>query len=105
MATARHHGDGRPEIEELFGLPNPNPGRFSLKLSADAEEVEVAIYSAAMACELRQTLGKADFGWGTVEIPAEWKQNAANGLHYARLTPKSGGQAGKPKMCKFMILR
>ena len=102
QATLAHHG--HCEIEEAAAVPNPNPRRIAIKLSAAAESVSVEFFSKAMVLSARAESGPRPQGWSEIELPQGAAQ-LGSGLYYARLIARNGGDRSAPRICKLLILK
>jgi hypothetical protein len=99
-------GPGPIRILEHAPAPNPNPDCIAVELAAPVDDLELSVYSVGMECVGIFTSGPQQGPWCRVEIPADFKASASNGIYYYRIVARRNGIASAPvNPGKFMILR
>ncbi|HXC63121.1 MAG TPA: malectin domain-containing carbohydrate-binding protein, partial [bacterium] len=95
---------GPPQIDQAYGVPNPNPSSIVFHLKGYVDDVNVQFYTKAMAQFWSGNSGPENAGWGRINVPAAVLANIPNGVFYAALTPYRNGGAGKRMMIILMAL-
>lgn len=102
--------DGPLGIEEHKVWPMPlrpgQPARLAVKLQGPADAIELKVYTKALICVGRLTLGPGSGGWNQLILPSDWTATLSPGLYYYEVTALRGDarvQAAKPG--KIMVLR
>jgi hypothetical protein len=88
-----------------LACPNPNPVLLSVKLESAVDDLELKIYSPALAMEARTLSGPYPSGWISLPLDPSFIQSAPNGLYYYRLMGRLGGVNGDAWVGKLVMLR
>ena len=91
------------KILQVVPCPNPNPLAIAVLLQGHADELQARLYGASLRRLSQAKLGACGPGWVTVPLPAEFLEEAANGVYYYRVT--ADGQASAGVTGKFLMLR
>jgi hypothetical protein len=93
-------------IVETRPFPNPNPRCVSVLLSADADSLELKVYTTAMQAIGTCKHGPALAGWVQVSLPVEMKAGGSAGLYYYSVTAQRNGSTAKaPHSGKLIIIK
>lgn len=84
-------------------MPNPNPSELVIELRGYAENVEVRLYSAAMARVAEASCGARAAGYARLPLKLD---GLGNGTYFAVVKAKRGGsESPRVKAVKLQLSR
>lgn len=99
-------GQGADTLGACSPVPDPNPRLFKVLLLGDVDSLELRVYSPAMVLVGRSVHGPAPAGWLSLDLPQPFRDRAANGLYFYRISSlRRATQNPDPLVGRFLVLR
>ena len=95
-APATAEGGGL-RVDQVEGLPNPNPGALEVHLTAPAESLELRVYSVAWVRVVDLRVAAQGAGWQSVPL-----RLPARGVYYAVVTARRGQAQARSRPALLM---